>query len=1652
MTKYFIVMATMFAFFCLTYNHVNGQVTLYSEPFTYANGTTEGAGAPSSWTRNLNGNNPSTFSVQSNVFTATNTGGEVIWSSRIIPVQAWLNVSLSVSLSATANMETDDYIRVYYKLNGGAETLFQTNGNNTGNYSARNATHKGLSGNTVQIIIRIKNNASNETHAFDNVVVSGSNRFYEEDFNSYANGTTTSSLWSINNPGNVKTFSVQNGEFQYRNSAQTAIWSSSVINISDYPSVNLQVTLRENSNNTLENSDWIEVLYRLNGGAETRFATNGYFADDFPSPYTFTASQNNLSGNTVQIIIKAKTNADDEYYYWDDVFMTANLNAPPSMSLSTNVIPVTGCEEGNTNGRIELTVTDGHSPFTYHWSNGATTQYANNVGVGTYTVTVTDYLGHTATTSAQVTHPALVVVTVHKTPPTSNYKWDGKLDLTVSGGTPPYTYAWSNGKTTQDIDSIQSGSYTWLVTDSVGCFKTRMEYLVYYDTIKKGSFIINMGVTPQTIANGLKPYGLIYQLVRNHKVPVLWSINPDKDKDGKDFTYNGVDYKGGTFIIEEGFITNNVKNLITTWQNKGVVGVYTSSPVVVPVYQHITGFANVVVDSDNENLIIPYFNNAEVPDSIYTVGLPSSLGACHDFFILPHADPTWADHGNLYTFNRTRKGHIWTGCHATSVLEGTKNPLNPSQQMNFLTRSGLQCYKSGKCGDILEVHDAAHTNPVSYDTAYHSHPIMQFMGDMTGATNNGSERWYIPVSTGGWNANVARALKTSDGSSGREGVKLAFGYGYNNPLNGIVMYEAGHTAHNNGTVPERVAAQRAFFNFILHASIEKTITSKGNIPKTFINMVGQTVSVNVSGGNPPYTYRWTATVPGTFSNPNAAVTTFTPTGGQADRSYYITCQIQDACGRISVLSAPVEFLDIEGVATNVTCYGGTDGSINITVIGGTPPFTFEWSNGANTEDISGIAAGDYEVVVTDANGYSQNAFFTVEQPTEIAVTDSVIPVTYVCSTDGAIYITASGATPPYTYHWSTGANTSYITGLQKANYAVTVKDSRNCQKTFTIGVTGPDDLSINFSPVNVNTYDAATGSIQATPGGGTAPYTYAWCNGSNSGNITNQKPGPYSLTVTDAGGCTVSGSSVIGVDHAFTFNGLRFGETTEMSWNASSHWDSGQIPTSEHNVVIPAGCAATVTIPVNVAAKDIFIAEGAGVVVTNGNDMQIKGNFILNGSFVAGTGNVIFSGSGEQRIISNKVVEFYKLTMQNTSSTGLLIDTNIVIQNQLALNDGHIFTGQDDTVIVTNVASNAITNHTSGSYIVGNLCRHISNNSTVTYDFPLGYGQPTEYFKASVISKSLKTTSKITGTVIPMERSALLFDPNETLRVSDEAISYVYVHPEALWILEPDTQPTAGTYDLRLYTENVPNITDNYFGIIKRIRGGTDNDWVADFGSSSTFGGEGRLRQHGYALKKGATSFSEFGIGSGRSNPLPIELISFDARIKEDGKTHLQWYTATEINNDYFTIERVKNITDKPEEILHLKGAGNSATLNSYHAIDHEPYDGISYYRLKQTDFDGRYSYSEWVAVRNNHKTAFAFSIYPNPADKYADFNFSNVQGELSIVIFDAMSNIVYSKSFIEKDSKILYRLNFSGFLSKGTYFVQVVMNGEVHLQKLIVQ
>ena len=425
------------------------------------------------------------------------------------------------------------------------------------------------------------------------------------------------------------------------------------------------------------------------------------------------------------------------------------------------------------------------------------------------------------------------------------------------------------------------------------------------ESLSSGSYIINMGVIPQTYSNGLKPYGMIYDLIVKYNVPIKWVIEPTKIKDGTDFIYNSIAYKGGPFIIPAEYIDATVSARIAYWESQGVKGLYITNAISVPVYSTLTNFPVIVIDniSNKQSIIMGYFANAMIPSVAYSLVAASSLNSCYDIWANPHADPTWTSHSALKTFVTVNKGYLWAQCHSVSVMESLTDPVVPTNQLNFLTTTGLQCYSNGKCG-ALASHGGNPTNPFTYN--FPTSPVMQFMGTASDAMKNGSETWYIPVATGQWNSNTVRGISTSDALSPREGTLMAFGPAYNNSSNGMVMYEAGHDL-TNGIIADQVAAQRAFFNFVLLAGYNRQLSISSSIPTSMSARSTYPLSVTATGGSTPYTYQWSSSVGGTFSSSTMSSTNFTAPNTSTPVSGVLKVTIIDACGRKNFVSVPVSF-------------------------------------------------------------------------------------------------------------------------------------------------------------------------------------------------------------------------------------------------------------------------------------------------------------------------------------------------------------------------------------------------------------------------------------------------------------------------------------------------------------------------------------------------------------------------------------------------------------------------------------------------------------------------------------------------------------------------------------------------------------------------
>ncbi|MCB0430702.1 MAG: PKD domain-containing protein [Flavobacteriales bacterium] len=273
------------------------------------------------------------------------------------------------------------------------------------------------------------------------------------------------------------------------------------------------------------------------------------------------------------------------------------------------------------------------------------------------------------------------------------------------------------------------------------------------------------------------------------------------------------------------------------------------------------------------------------------------------------------------------------------------------------------------------------------------------------------------------------------------------------------------------------------------------------------------VDLTVSGGMPGYTYDWDQD--GTGDNDDAEDLSNLPAG-----TYAVTvtdangCQITDEI----IITEPTQLV-AGTTATDVSCAGGTDGAVDLNVSGGTPTYTFKWNNNSTGEDLTGVPAGVYTVTVTDNNNCTVIITDTVEEPTPLVL--STTGVDNLCYGDagGSIDLTASGATPGYTYKWSNGKTTQDLSGLVAGVYAVTVTDKNGCTATAQQNITEPTALVLSGSTTNESCF-ASNGSATISASGATPGYHYLWDNGATSATNTGLPEGTYCVTVTDNNGCT----------------------------------------------------------------------------------------------------------------------------------------------------------------------------------------------------------------------------------------------------------------------------------------------------------------------------------------------------------------------------------------------------------------------------------------------------------------------------------------------------------------------------------------------------
>lgn len=496
---------------------------------------------------------------------------------------------------------------------------------------------------------------------------------------------------------------------------------------------------------------------------------------------------------------------------------------------------------------------------------------------------------------------------------------------------------------------------------------------------------------------------------------------------------------------------------------------------------------------------------------------------------------------------------------------------------------------------------------------------------------------------------------------------------------------------------------------------------------------------------------------------------------------------------------------------------------------------------------------------------------------------------------------------------------------------------------------------------------------------------------------------------------------------------------TDSMWIQPGNWSGGRVPAASEEVIIKAAAAFQPVISGLAECGLLEIEKGAALRLSSGAVLNITEDFNCAGNFISGPASVRLSGSAPQAIHNEKPIEFYNLEVNNQSEDGVRTYGKINVRNRLSLKDGRLFAG--DTVSVENISAEAVSAYSDSSYVVGNLKRKIGRGAE--YDFPVGLGNYYGYHPVRIDANALEGVNYITASFQQLERVA----PSE-IRAKGDDFVYDYISPEGMWILSPDAQPTGGWYNLRLSLQNISGVTDNLFGILKRPQGSGAGAWSADFGTENAFGGEGRKATDGYALKMYCTGFSEFAIGGG-GVPIPIELLRFDAQLS-GGKVNLNWSTATETNNSFFTIEKSNGKDFK--EVVRVDSEGNSSELHDYSAVDEKPFTGISYYRLKQTDINGQEDYSNTVTVKNE-SLANEIIVFPNPAEGSVKLKLSAALPEIETVIYDQLGAVSYNKTFHQPGNASVIEIPLKDKLPPGVYYLQVSAGKEdLLIQQIVIQ
>ncbi|MEM8583856.1 MAG: T9SS type A sorting domain-containing protein [Bacteroidota bacterium] len=784
---------------------------------------------------------------------------------------------------------------------------------------------------------------------------------------------------------------------------------------------------------------------------------------------------------------------------------SVTISEPPPLEIFGEVSDPLCADEND--GSIDITVVGGTQPYTYDWADLAGSddpEDRENLSPGTYTVVVTDANDCTISATYTIEEPNDIFLDLDVTDVLCNGNETGSIEATATGGTPPYTYDWSDlagNDDPEDRDDLAAGTYTLTVTDANGCTATASA------TISE----------PPALLIDLEASDLICNGDENGSIELTVTGGTAL------YTYDWADLAGSDDTEDRGNLGAGTYTVVVTDAND----CSTSGSVTINEPPAVEVFA------DETDVLC----NGDATGAIEVTAVGGTQPYTYDWADIPGSDDP-EDRSNLTAGTYTLEVSDANNCTSTiSVTISEPEALDVDGTVTDVLCTG------DEVGSI-DVTAAGGTPPYTYDwsdLAGNDNPAdrddlgagtytvvvtddngctesatfiieepnpLSVILDPTDILCNGDETGSIEVTVLGGTPPYTYDWSDIAGSNNEEDRDNLPAGAYT-----VVVTDAnGCTISETTTINEPPA---------LEIDAEATdVLCNGDATGS--------IEITVFGGTQPYTYDW-ADIPGDDDPEDRS--------DLAAGTYTVEVTDDNGC-TISITATINEppALDIDAQVTDVDCNGHETGEIDITVTGGTAPYTYDWSDLAgddNEEDRDNLAAGNYSVDVTDANGCVIFASYTVEEPPALSLTASVGNVLCNGDTNGSIDVTVGGGTPPYTYDWLDlpgDDNPEDRENLAAGSYTITVIDANDCEQSATLIITEPGAIIVSVGGTDVLCNGEATGTATVTVVGGTEPYSYDWSDLSGDDDPANRddlSAGTYTVVVTDQAGCTGSATVTI---------------------------------------------------------------------------------------------------------------------------------------------------------------------------------------------------------------------------------------------------------------------------------------------------------------------------------------------------------------------------------------------------------------------------------------------------------------------------------------------------------------------------------------------